>query len=488
MRILFVDDEPQGRRVISSHLERELGHEVTQCGSGEEALALFRQRPFPMVLTDIRMPGMDGIELLRRIKSGPEGGSTDVLLITAHGDMESAITALREGAYDYLNKPVDLVELEAIVRRSAEHRSLIHENFELTHHFEERVAEATRDTHRQMDELLSAFAEAAGVARVGIFSSAMQEVVDMAQRLHQDRHIPVLIEGETGTGKEIVARMIHYGAGGVTTPFVAINCAAISPSLFESELFGYERGAFTGARTGGQMGKLELARGGTLFLDEIAEMPLNLQPKLLRVLQEREFYRVGGLKKISLDLRVICTSNRDLAAMVESGAFRRDLYYRLNIGRIHLSPLRERREEIGKLAFMFMARFAESRKRRFRVISPEALNLLERYPWPGNVRELENTIERVVLIHDAETLQPGHLDFLWPAATAQPAGSGARDPERAVLVTLPEKGFSLEGAELVIIRRILDMFGGNKSHAAEYLGITRSTLRLKLDKHSATAE
>jgi len=482
MRILFVDDEPQGRQVISSYLERELGHEVTQSASGMEALELYRRTPFPMVLTDIRMPGMDGIELLRQIKASPPGRSTDVLLITAHGDMETAISALREGAYDYLNKPVDLAELEAIVRRSAEHQALIHENFELTHHFEERVAEATRDTHRQMDQLLTAFAEVAGVGRVGIFSSVMQDVVEMAQRLHQDRRIPVLIEGETGTGKEIVARMIHYGAGGVTTPFVAINCAAISPSLFESELFGYERGAFTGARLGGQMGKLELARGGTLFLDEIAEMPLDLQPKLLRVLQEREFYRVGGLKKITMDLRVICTSNRDLAAMVESGAFRRDLYFRLNIGRIHLKPLRERRDEIPQLAFMFLSKFAEHRKRRFRKISPEALDLLDNYAWPGNVRELENTIDRVVLIHDADSLLPEHLDFLFPPAGAPAASLSSREPEQMVIVHLPEEGFSLESAELVIIRKVLDKFGGNKSRAADYLGITRSTLRLKLEK------
>lgn len=490
MNILVVDDEPQARRVISAFLEQQLGHNVTQCDNAEEALKLFSSGPFPLVLTDIRMPGMDGIRLLEKIKELPQGRATDVVLITAHGDMETAVAALRQGAYDYLNKPINLEELEAIVNRIAEHQALVKENFELTHHFEERVAEATRDTRTRLAHFEEAFAEVVGVGRIGVFSVGMQKVVEMAERLHQDRGIPVLIEGETGTGKEIVARLIHFGRGGVRTPFVAINCSSISPALFESELFGYEGGAFTGARQSGQIGKLELARGGTLFLDEIADMPLELQPKLLRVLQEHEYFRVGGLKKVSMDVRVVCASNRDIGAMVESGAFRRDLYYRLNVGRINLPPLRERRQEIPSLAGMFLSQFSLKRKRRFREISREALELLVSYPWPGNVRELENTMERVALIHNEETLTPAHLGFLVSPEAGKAATSDTRtSPDlpsgsRTVLIGLPEEGFSLEQAEKIIIRRALELFEGNKTRAAEYLGITRSTLRLKLEKES----
>jgi len=482
MRILYADDEPHGRKVISSFLESNLGHQVTQCDTGQQALELFNNNPFPFVLSDIRMPLINGIELLKKLKATPAGKTADIVLITAFGDMETAIAALREDAYDYLNKPVDLEELGAVVNRIAEHQSLIKENYELTHRFEEKVAEATRETKSQLETLQNAYAEIIGIGRIGVFSDRMRGVISMARKLQEDRMLPVLIEGETGTGKEIVARLIHHGKNGAATPFVPINCSAISPNLFESELFGYEGGAFTGAKQKGQIGKFELARGGTIFFDEIGDMPLEMQPKLLRVLQEREFYRVGGLKKINLDARIICASNRDLENLVESGQFRRDLFYRLNIGRIFIPPLRQRKDDIEPLARMFLEQFAAQRNRKFTTISKEAIGIMENYPWPGNVRELQNTIERVVLIHDQAELTPHHLKFLTSGENDGYETQSLRADTDSVLISLPTGGFDLEKAEVEVIRKVLSMFNGNKTHTASYLGITRSTLRSKINK------
>lgn len=348
MRILLVDDDQVLRESVADYVEDQLGHQVTHCGNGQQALEIFKQNPFPMVISDIRMPGLDGIELLERLKTLPQGFRTDIVLVTAHGDMNSAIAALRAGAYDYILKPVDLLEVSAVIARVAEHQLLLKENYELTHHFKEKVAEATLETELKFKSLQKAYAEVVGMGRIGIFSDRMREVVAKTRRLHEDRSIPVLIEGETGTGKEIIARLVHYGDGGVTAPFFPINCTAIAPQLFESEFFGYEGGAFSGALRTGMKGKLESAQGGTIFLDEIGDMPLEMQPKLLRVLEEREFYRVGGLKKIKLNVRFVCSTNRDLEYLVKKGAFRQDLFFRLDIGRISIPPLRERPEDIER--------------------------------------------------------------------------------------------------------------------------------------------
>lgn len=481
MRILFVDDESQGREVIANFMESQLGHEVTQCDSGAEALEIFRGNPFPFVISDLIMPGMTGIELFREIKKLPEARTTDVVLVTAYGDMETAITALREGVYDYLNKPVDLEELSAAIKRIVEHQSLIKENYELTYHFEERLAEATEETKSQLKSLRDAFAEVTGVGQVGVFSKEMKEVMELSARLAEDTDMPVLIEGETGTGKEVIARMIHYHNQDLTVPFVPINCSAITSNLFESELFGYEGGAFSGARKSGQIGKFELAGEGTIFLDEIGDMPLELQPKLLRVMQDGEYFRVGGLKKNSLKARVICASNKNLKSLVDQGLFRRDLYYRLNTGRIHIPPLRERREDIEPLAKMFLLRYAGKMRRPFRSISAHALEMLLEYPWPGNVRELQNTIERVVLINEDEEVQAGYLEFLRKQA-ADEQDTGTVEGKFSVTIDLPDSGISLDEADARIVERVLEKFDGNKTRAASYLGITRSTLRSKLTR------
>jgi len=293
---------------------------------------------------------------------------------------------------------------------------------------------------------------------------------EIAHFFHKDRNVSVLIEGETGTGKEIIARVVHFGKEGDTRPFISINCSAISAGLFESELFGYDEGAFTGARIGGMVGKLELAQGGTLFLDEIGEMPVELQSKLLRVIQQKEFYRIGGNEIIQLDARIICATNRDLKLEMEAKRFRTDLFYRLTTGRIFIPPLRERKEEIAPLAQMFMVQFAEEKRRKFKFIDNDALHFLEDYDWPGNIRELQNTIERIVLLHDEVAITNDHLNFVTGKSDATLA-----EDSQTLLIDLPEEGINIKDVQRLVMRKILHKFDGNKSRAAEFLGMSRKT-------------
>ena len=317
------------------------------------------------------------------------------------------------------------------------------------------------------------------IERIGIFSHKTREIQEIAVKFHEDRQLPVLIEGETGTGKEIVAHMIHYGKNGDSgSPFIPINCTAISTGLFESELFGYEEGAFTGAKRKGAFGKLELAQKGTLFLDEIGDLPLDVQPKLLRVLEEREFFRVGGLKKIKLDIRIICASNRELEKRVKEGTFRQDLYYRLNVGHIRIPPLRERKEEIVPLAKMFLETIARQKGKPCRILHPTAARILNNYDWPGNIRELQNVIERIVLLNNSPYVLPKHLSCLVPnPMDLEGHDSYVLQPGKIVL---PPESLDLCRLESEIVRKALEKFNGNKTHTAAYLGITRSALRSKL--------
>jgi len=480
MRILLVDDDKLIRRAITNFMEAQLGHQVTQCDNGEDALKVFRENPFPMVLTDIKMPGISGIELLNKLKELPEGKTADIVLITGHGDLNTAIQALRGGAYDYLLKPVDVEEMAAIVDRIAEHQTLLRENYELRHQFDEKIEEVTRETHEKLKQIQTAYAEIAGVGEIGVFSDKMQAVISMAEQFHKDRSIPVLIEGETGTGKEIIAHLIHYGKGEITTPFISINCAAIPPNLFESELFGYEAGAFSGANKSGMTGKVELAQKGTLFLDEIGDLPPDLQPKLLRAIQEREIYRIGGTKKIVLDIRIICATNRDLKELMEKEKFRQDLYYRLHTGRLHIPPLRETPEAIAPFAQFFLEKFASEKKRHFKYIQKNAIRILESYPWKGNIRELKNTIERIVLLYNTVEITPGHLTFLSSAGDQDllPADSQAN----RMIIEFPQDRLAIEEIEAGIIKKVLLKFNGNKTQAAAYLNMSRNTLRKKLEK------
>ncbi|MCP4726230.1 MAG: sigma-54-dependent Fis family transcriptional regulator [bacterium] len=478
MRILLVEDDELLRSAVAKFLEEQIGHHVTQSPNGKEALELFKENPFPMVLTDIRMPGGGGVELLNNIRKLPEGKTTDVVLMTAHGDMQTSVQALRAGAYDYLLKPVEVEVLASVVARIAEHQKLLKENYELQYRFQEKVEEATRESDTKFKHLQNIYSEVVGIGKIGIFSNVMRKVVELAEVYHGDRAIPVLIEGETGTGKEIIARLVHYGTEGFTGPLVSINCSAIPAYLFESELFGYEGGSFSGALKSGNKGKFELANGGTIFFDEIGDMPLELQPKLLRAIQEREIFRIGGLKKIPLDVRIICATNRKLSKMVEAEKFRPDLYYRLSTGSLSIPPLRERPEAIEHFALLFLDKYASKKKRQFKLISKKAVRILEQYTWPGNIRELENLVETIVLLYDGIEITAEHLKILTDRSQIPTLVQDDRDDR--IEIMLPPEGLRLKDAEKRIIQKVLHMFDGNKTRAAEYLGITRKTLRQRL--------
>ena len=475
MRILVIDDDPLSCESLETFLTTYLGHQVDCTDNCKKGLELFDQNPYPIVISDIRMPGMSGIKLLQEIKKNTKGKNTDVIIITGHGELSTAIEALRAGAYDYLLKPIDVEELAVIVDRVAEHRTLLKENYALKNRFNEKLKESTREIKAKMHHFQSAYAEVTGIGKIGVFSDAMRDIIQVVEKLHEDRDIPVLIEGETGTGKEIIARMIHYKNSKDSRPFVTLNCSAISPNLFESELFGYESGAFSGANRKGMMGKLELAHEGTLFLDEIGDMPLDMQPKLLRVLQQKEIYRIGGTKKIKLDLRIICATNRDVSKLIEKNIFRKDLYYRLNTANILIPPLRDRKEEIGPLAQMFLLNYAKQKKRDFKAIRKDALEILEDYSWPGNVRELQNTIERVILLYNDLEVKPEYLNFLDLKSEIR------SKKNKNLMIEYPKEGLSLDMIEKKIIKDVLKRFHGNISKTANYLKISRNRLKRKLE-------
>lgn len=488
MRIMVVDDNDESLQSLCMVLG-DLGHDPHPFPDPRGALEAAKSAFYPLIITDIRMPHLDGMELLSLLREDEIAAESDVVLITGHGDMQTAIDALRLGAYDYLNKPINARELAVVVERSAEHQALLLENLELKTKLDEKVAEATRDVVKSLEEAKSRLRQVTGIGEIVASSPMMRKLVEEALIIHANPSVPVLIEGETGTGKEVVARLVHHGEGVSAEPFIAINCAAIPGELFESELFGHEPGAFTGSRSGGAPGKLEAAGTGTIFLDEVAEMPLSLQPKLLRVLEERVFYRLGGVKKRNFSARIICAANRDLADMVQKGLFRRDLYHRLRVGHLRIIPLRERGEDIVTLAELVLRREAERKKKRFKTIAPEALRLLRDYPWPGNVRELENTLERAVLMHDGETLLPEHLYFPPSAEEAQchsvlpegtlPGGEWIPFGTNGWFL-LPDSAFSLEEMSDAVIGETLKRFEGNKSKAAAFLGLSRYALHRRL--------
>lgn len=480
MNILLVDDDAVSRKSVAKFLQK-VGHDIVECASGTEALSLCQIHDFPLILTDIRMPGMSGIELLQIIRSNHGSNQTEVVLFTGHGTVETAVEALRIGAFDYLQKPINIKELLVVIDKAAEHQALRRENDRLTKHFSAEVKAATAEVKKEVERLREIVSRAVGINDVGIFSETMQEVFQRAQHLHSDRSIPVMIYGETGTGKELIARLIHFGESVCPAPFIDINCAALTASLFESELFGYEGGSFTGGLAKGQRGKIDLAKGGTLFLDEIGEMPLEMQAKLLRVLQEKEYYRVGGLRKEKADVRIIGATNVDLADAVHKGKFRKDLYYRLNVAPISIAPLRQHPESIIPLANMFLKRFAGEKKKGFTTLSSDAASALQAHSWPGNVRELSNAIERAVFMNEGMELQATHLALPNVAAESrETSGSNLLRPE--LPLQLPEAPFSLDDYIDKIIIATVNRFGGNKTAAAEYLGMSRRALAYRADK------
>jgi two-component system, NtrC family, response regulator AtoC len=477
-RILIVDDDLISRKTVAHFLRRALGHEVTECSDGLEALEEFSKNPFPIVISDIQMPKMNGLNLLRNIKSLPEGNETAVVLMTGFAEVDSAILALRDGAYDYLEKPIEAVTLSDLLSRLTKQLIPISEpQVDSLNTFEEKVLERNPQITKVPTISIPEY------GNIGVYSASMRSAIDLAFKYHEDRSTTALIQGETGTGKEVIARLVHHGAKGSNSPFISINCPAIAPGLFESELFGYEAGAFTGAKLSGSAGKLELAQKGTLFLDEIGDLPLEMQPKLLRVLQEREMYRVGGEKKVELNVRIIAATNYDLKELVRQGKFRQDLYFRLNMGRIILRPLSDDRNSIVSLAQLFLDHHTERKGRKFRFISREARDILKEHEWPGNVRELQNSIERVVLMHNESSVKAEHLNFL-----SDDADSILFDDKNIINpdnFSLPENRLDLKQLEIEIVRKTLERFKGNKAEAARFLGLTRSAFRRRVEKYIA---
>jgi DNA-binding NtrC family response regulator len=439
-RVLIVDDEERMASVVAMALGRA-GYECETCTSGEAALAAVDARGADAVVTDWRMPGMDGIELLRRLHV--QRPALPVILITAHGSVPSAVAAMREGAFDYLTKPFDNDELRALVGRALDLTRLERENRYLK------------------QEVASRYAPDAMVAE----SARSKELLDLVRRVAPSK-ATVLIQGESGTGKELVARLLHYWSDRVGQPFVAVNCKAFAEGVLESELFGHEKGAFTGAAAT-RAGCFERAQGGTLFLDEIGEVSLDFQAKLLRVLQEGEVLRVGGTQARKVDVRVVAATNRVLRDEAQAGRFRDDLFFRLNVIPVQLAPLRERREDVLPLVHHFLARHAAGGGRRL-TLSLEAERAIAEHAWPGNVRELENVMERAVVLARGDAITPEDLlleQTLGPATSARTTVD--------TTVTLQE---CLDRAAEARIRAALEAAHGQRVEAARALGIERTTL------------
>lgn len=465
MKVLLIDDDPASLQALQRYLRDPFGYEVHTAANCEAGLAEFEAQDFSLVLSDIRMEGMTGLEMLRRIKASDKGRTTDVVLMTGFGDLDTCIAALRAEASDYLLKPISIKELDDVLKRIAGRRQLRN----AAEHKHAGGAEESGFASEPREDGGSVLSDNLPGQLVGFYSAPMRNIQQACGRLHTQRDVPVLIEGETGTGKEVVARLIH-GGNRESRPFVSVNCSAIAASLFESELFGYAEGAFTGAKRSGAVGRIEQAQGGTLFLDEIGEMPLDMQPKLLRVIQERELRRVGSDRVTPLDLRIICATNKSLLALSQNGSFRSDLYYRLNTGYIQVPPLRDRLRDIFPLARLFLGQANTRFQKSFDTITREAVHLLEEYPWPGNVRELKSQIDRIVLMHESRYLTAGHLESLH-AGRENELGQHNR-----IVLELPDEGYPLEDMQETIARTVLKRMDGNVTRAAKYLDIAWATL------------
>lgn len=473
-RIVLIDDDRNLREVVTFILG-EAGHEVQTAARGEEGLALCSRRRPDLVITDIRMPGIDGMEVLRRLRSGDAGGEVagdagrdvPVIVLTAHGNVEQAVEAMKLGAFTYLQKPFERDELTLTVQQAL------------------HTGELERD-NRTLRSLLRERAVKPGIVHR---SAVMQQVLERIERAAPS-DVTVLISGESGTGKELVARACHDLSPRWDRPFVALDCGALPRELVDSTLFGHEKGAFTGADQA-RRGRVRAADGGTLFLDEIAELPVELQPKLLRMLETHEVVPVGGEQPVEVDFRLVCATNRDLGERVAEGLFRQDLYYRLAILPVHLPPLRERPEDIGPLWDHFTHLHAGSGV----TTSAELRRRLAERAWRGNVRELRNLNERVVLLRETDELTVADLERADQGATprnpvtaktlrgsAAPT-AGADSADGLPLAPLPDGGFSLPEMEKEVIRRALARHGGNKSRTASYLGVPRHILVYRIEKY-----
>jgi len=450
-KILVIDDEPILRESLEVALKVS-GYEVISARTGEEGLEQFRKENPDLILLDHWLPGINGDEVLRRIKE--EDPEIPIIIMTAQGSIEMAVNLMKMGAFDFLVKPFELDQVEDLIKKGLERVRLKKEVEWLRAQYQEKFRSG---------------------GMIGV-SQKMQEALGLAEKVAQGSETTVLIEGETGTGKELLAEYIHFLSPRSSFPFIPINCGAIPKDLFESELFGYERGAFTGALEKGKMGKVEAAEKGTLFLDEVGELFSSAQVKVLRVLEEKEYFKVGGVDQRKADVRIIAATNKDLESEVKKGNFRDDLYFRLNVVKLHIPPLRERKEDILPLFRFFVHRFNEQFKKSFVQISEEAEERILSYPWLGNVREIRNTAERILLLEKGDTVLGKHFSFL--TGKEEPSEETARFKP-----FIPPEGIILDKVEKEYILEALRIKKGNKSEAAKMLGISRSALIYRMQKY-----
>ncbi len=450
--ILVVDDDEVMRQTLSDVLKKK-GYMVSTAETGGQTISSVKEQLFDLVLLDIRLPDMDGLDVLKGIKEIES--DLMVIVMTAYSDVQTAVMAMKSGAYDYIDKPFELEELKILIQKALETQNLKNE---------------VRQLRRQGTE------KHQGIEIYGN-SPLIKNVMELIEMISQTPRTSVLIQGESGTGKELAANAIHNRSRRANKPLMKINCSAIPENLLETELFGYEKGAFTDAK-GTKKGLFELANGGTVFLDEISELKSYLQTKLLRVLESQSFMRVGGEREINVDVRIIAATNKDLSALVNAGEFRKDLYYRLKVMVIEMPPLRERREDIFLLANLFIEENNKELGKNVTGITEAAREYLLNYQWPGNVRELKNIIERAMILSNGHEILPDHLPI--ELRKGQIAGVDDHASDKT-------EGLALEAVEKKHIRHVLMMMDGNKSKAARMLGISRSTLREKLKKYSLAA-
>lgn len=448
-RILVVDDEHLIRWSLEQNLSKQ-GYDVTTASTGEEALKLAKEESPDLMLLDIQLPGMNGMEVLEKVKESDE--DILVIMVTAHGVLETAVKAMRMGAYDYVNKPFNLDELAIVIKKALE----------------------TGELKREVQHLRSEQTKRYGIQNIVAESRHMKNVLDMVKKVAQSDASTVLVHGESGTGKELIAKAIHSESSRAERPFMAINCAAVPETLLESELMGHEKGAFTDAKAQ-KKGLFEMADGGTVFLDEIGDMEMGMQAKLLRVLEERSFRRVGGTKDVQVDVRIVSATNKDLLQSIEEKTFRNDLYYRLQVIPIFLPPLRERPDDILTLTKHFVEHFNREFGKSVKGVSKMAEKFLLEYSWPGNIRELKNVIERAVILESGDTLYLEHL----PQEMMDSTGGVSVGP---INLQIPPEGIDIEDVECELIRQALEVANGNQSKAAKKLNLGIDAFRYRMKK------
>lgn len=471
MNVLLIDSDPLFVEGVRNFLSSQLGHNCRFCNDIGAAMLSLKEHVPDVIISEMMMPGLDSFDLIDFLKEQNYDGR--IIILSVEEDTEARIKALEYGADEVLAKPLALELLAIILHKMSVSLQASRELEILRKDFEGSLERRLVSIKKELAELQQEYREELGISGMGVYSESMRQITRLCLRLHQDRDLPVLISGETGTGKELIARLIHFGEDNIKLPFISLNCSAIPATLFESELFGYERGAFTGSNREGKIGKLEMANGGTLLLDEIGDLPLDMQPKLLRVIQEREMYRVGGTKRIPLDIRFLFATHHDLHRSVRENRFRSDLFYRISTVYIKIPALRERKEEIIPLAQLFLKQISAKKHQALKFLTNETSRLLREYSWPGNIRELQGAMERAYLISDDTEISPEYFSFLLPNS---PLNYDSL-VKRQLFLEFPVQEFDLRSATASIIRKALSLHNNNKSKTARYLGISLNRLK-----------